>query len=54
MIRTDTSDSLDSLASAAPPTLLEDGQCYRGNQLKQSLDGWKVVCLTRKDVDHLQ
>lgn len=33
--------------------LLEDGQCYRGNQLKQSLDWWEVVCLAGEDVHHL-
>ena len=39
---------------AGPPTLLEDGERYRGNQLKQSLDGWEAVCLTGKDMNHLK
>ena len=39
---------------ARPPTLLEDRECNRGNQLKQSLDGWEVVRLTGKDVNHLK
>lgn len=52
---TDLSSSQYSHSSTAgPPTLLEDGQCYRGNQLKQSLDGWEVVCLTGKDMHHLK
>lgn len=42
------------LFTAGAPTLLEDGQRYRGNQLKQSLDGWEVVRLTGKDVHHLK
>lgn len=54
LIWTDTFDSIHSPAPAGPPTLLEDGQCYRGNQLKQSLDGWEVVCLTGKDMHHLK
>ncbi len=54
LIYTDTFHSIHSPAPAGPPTLLEDGQCYRGNQLKQSLDGWEVVCLTGKDMHHLK
>lgn len=50
----DLSSSQYSHSTAGPPTLLEDGQCYRGNQLKQSLDGWEVVCLTGKDMHHLK
>lgn len=39
---------------AGTPTLLEDGQRNRGNQFKQSLDGWEVVRLTGKDMHHLK
>lgn len=46
--------NIDTPTPAGPPTLLEDGQCYRGNQLKQSLDGWEVVCLTGEDMHHLK
>lgn len=49
-----TVHSLHTHAPAGPPTLLEDRQRYRGNQLKQSLDGRKVVCLTGKDMHHLK
>lgn len=54
MILTNTFDSIHSPTLAGPPTLLEDGQRYRGNQLEQSLDGWEVVRLTGKDMYHLK
>lgn len=54
LICTDTFHSIHSPTPAGPPTLLEDGQRYRGNQLKQSLDGWEVVCLAGKDMHHLK
>lgn len=54
LILTETVYITDTPAPAGPPTLLEDGQCYRSNQLKQSLDGWEVVCLTGKDMHHLK
>lgn len=37
-----------------PPTLLEDGQRYRGDQLKQGLDGGEVLGLDGENVQHLK
>lgn len=50
----DTLSNVHTPTHAAPPTLLEDGQCYRGNQFKQGLDGREVVRLAGKDVHHLK
>lgn len=52
--RTDAFHSIHSPTPPNTPTLLEDGQCYRGNKLKQSFDGREVVGLTGKDVHHLK
>lgn len=46
--------TFDSVPCWVPPTLLEDGQCYRGNQLKQGLDGREVLGLDGKNVQHLR
>lgn len=45
---------LGSVHCWAPPTLLEDGQCYRGDQLKQGFDGGEVLGLDGEDVQHLK
>lgn len=45
---------LIALPAGPIPTLLEDGQCYRGNQLKQGLDGGEVLGLHGKNVQHLK
>lgn len=45
---------LGSVPCWAPPTLLEDGQCYRGDQLKQGFDGGEVLGLDGEDVQHLK
>lgn len=50
----DTLSNVHTPTHAAPPTLLEDGQCYRGNQFKQGLDGREVVRLAGKDMHHLK
>lgn len=43
-----------SISCWAPPTLLEDGQRYRGDQLKQGLDGGEVLSLDGENVQHLK
>lgn len=50
----DTLSNVHTPTHAAPPTLLEDGQRYRGNQFKQGLDGREVVRLAGKDMHHLK
>lgn len=50
----DTLSNVHTPSHAGPPTLLEDGQCYRGNQFKQGLDGREVVRLAGKDMHHLK
>lgn len=45
---------LGSIPCWAPPTLLEDGQCYRGDQLKQGFDRGEVLGLDGEDVQHLK
>lgn len=54
LIWADTLSNVHTPTPAGPPTLLEDGQCYRGNQFKQGLDGWEVGRLAGKDMHHLK
>lgn len=47
-------DTFDRVPCWTPPTLLEDGQRYRGNQFKQGLDGGEVLGLDGENVQHLK